>query len=172
MFPSLAPTSISLTCLSFGRRRSLLLILFLALFVRSLLDFVGDLPDELLLCPVRALRLYLSLLILALCLSLLALPRAFCLRMLLASFFGTSSLALTPLRPLRLLLVRLLLLLLPHLRLFVHTVFVGLLIPGPFLVTLLFLLFWRLPLGLPLWSLRLPTPGMISSPLLLVLVLW
>ena len=28
--------------------------------VRSLSDFVGDLPDELLLCPVRALRLYLS----------------------------------------------------------------------------------------------------------------
>ena len=29
--------------------------------VRSLEDFVGDLPDELLLCPVHALRLYLSL---------------------------------------------------------------------------------------------------------------
>ena len=28
--------------------------------VRSLRDFVGDLPEELLLCPVRALRLYLS----------------------------------------------------------------------------------------------------------------
>ena len=28
--------------------------------VRSLLDFVGDLPDELLLCPVRALRLHIS----------------------------------------------------------------------------------------------------------------
>ena len=28
--------------------------------VRSLRDFVGSLPDELLLCPVRALRLYLS----------------------------------------------------------------------------------------------------------------
>ena len=28
--------------------------------VRSLSDFVGDLPDELLLCPVRSLRLYLS----------------------------------------------------------------------------------------------------------------
>ena len=28
--------------------------------VRSLSDFVGDLPDELLLCPVRALRIYLS----------------------------------------------------------------------------------------------------------------
>ena len=28
--------------------------------VRSLLDFVGDLPEELLLCPVRALRCYLS----------------------------------------------------------------------------------------------------------------
>ena len=28
--------------------------------VRSLLDFVGDLPDELRLCPVRALRVYLS----------------------------------------------------------------------------------------------------------------
>ena len=28
--------------------------------VRSLEDFVGDLPDELLLCPVRALRLYLA----------------------------------------------------------------------------------------------------------------
>ena len=28
--------------------------------VRSLVDFVGDLPEELLLCPVRALRLYLS----------------------------------------------------------------------------------------------------------------
>ena len=28
--------------------------------VRSLSDFVGDLPDELLLCPVHALRLYLS----------------------------------------------------------------------------------------------------------------
>ena len=28
--------------------------------VRSLKDFVGSLPDELLLCPVRALRLYLS----------------------------------------------------------------------------------------------------------------
>ena len=28
--------------------------------VRSLADFVGDLPDELLLCPVRALRCYLS----------------------------------------------------------------------------------------------------------------
>ena len=28
--------------------------------VRSLNDFMGDLPDELLLCPVRALRSYLS----------------------------------------------------------------------------------------------------------------
>ena len=28
--------------------------------VHSLSDFVGDLPDELLLCPVRALRLYIS----------------------------------------------------------------------------------------------------------------
>ena len=28
--------------------------------VRSLADFVGDLPEELLLCPVHALRLYLS----------------------------------------------------------------------------------------------------------------
>ena len=28
--------------------------------LRSLNDFVGDLPDELLLCPVRALRSYLS----------------------------------------------------------------------------------------------------------------
>ena len=32
----------------------------LSFCVRSLSDFVGDLPDELLLCPVRALRLYLS----------------------------------------------------------------------------------------------------------------
>ena len=29
-------------------------------FVRSLVDFVGDLPEELLLCPVRALQHYLS----------------------------------------------------------------------------------------------------------------
>ena len=36
IFPFLAPTSISRTCLSFGRRQSLLLILFLALFLFAL----------------------------------------------------------------------------------------------------------------------------------------
>ena len=32
----------------------------LSFCIRSLRDFVGDLPEELLLCPVRALRIYLS----------------------------------------------------------------------------------------------------------------
>ena len=82
-----------------------------------------------------------------------------------------SSLGLTPLRLLRRLLGRLHL---PRLLLFVPIVFVGLLLLGPFLMTLLFLLFWRLPLGLPLQCLRPSTSGMFSSPLLMVLVwfLW
>ena len=54
--------------------------------VRSLRDFLGSLPDELLLCPVRALCLYLSrtasLLVLVLFLSLLVLLLAPSLRML------------------------------------------------------------------------------------------
>ena len=112
-----------------------------------------------------------SLLVLSLCLSRLALS----LRMLLVSFFGTSSLGLTPLR-LLLLLPRLglLQLLLPRLLPFVHTVFVGLLLLGPSLVTLLFLLFWWLPLGLPLRFLRPSTSGMFSFLRLMVLVwvLW
>ena len=53
-------TCFCLTCLSFGRRRSPLYALSLALFQYTLRDFVGSLPGELLLSPVRALRFYLS----------------------------------------------------------------------------------------------------------------
>ena len=69
---------------------------------------------------------------------------------------------------------RALCLLTSRLILFRHTVFVGLLLLGPFLVMLLFLLFWRLPLGRLPWFLRLSTCRMFSSPLLMVLVwvLW
>ena len=118
----------------------------------SLSDFVGDLPDELLLCPVHALHVYLSRVS-----SVSPHPRTLVcfssvsflvsLRMLLASFFGTSSLGHAPL---------LLRLRLPHLyfplrlQLFVLTASVGLRLLGPSLVTLLFLLFWRLLLGFPL----------------------
>ena len=148
--------------------------------VRSQSDFAGDLPDELLLCPVRALRLYLnrvsSISPRPRTLFLSSLSFSLSLKMLLASFFGTSSLGLTPLRLLRLFLPRLglLLLLLPRLLPFVHTVFVGLLLLGPSLVTLLFPLFWRLPLGLPLRSLCPSTSGMFNSPhpMVLVWVLW
>ena len=69
--------------------------------VRSLADFVGDLPEELLLCPVRALRHYyislvllLFLCVLVLFLYLLALLLGLSLRTLLASFsrgFSSSS---------------------------------------------------------------------------------
>ena len=65
--------------------------------VVSLSDFVGDLPDELLLCPVRALRVYLSRVS-----SVSPRPRSLfllglSLRMLLASFFGMASLGRIPL---------------------------------------------------------------------------
>ena len=139
MFPFLAPTSISLTCLSFGRRRSLLLILFLAPFVFALsrISLVTFLMSFFSVLSVLFVFIFLgllpSLLVLALCLSPLDLPRALCPRMLLASFFGTSSLVLTPLHLLPLLMVCLLLPLLPRLLLFGHTVFVGLLLLGPFL---------------------------------------
>ena len=60
--------------------------------VRSLSDFVGSLPDERLLCPVRALRVYLDrtlfLLVLVPFLYLLALLPVLCLKILLASSFG------------------------------------------------------------------------------------
>ena len=154
----------------FRRRRSLLLILFLALFVFalsriSLATFLMSFSSVLSALSVCIFLGFLpSLLVLALCLSLLALPLALSLRMLLASFFGTSSLRLTPFRLLRRLL------LLPRLLPFVRTVFVGLLLLGLSLVTLLFLLFWRLPLGLSLRFLRPSTSGMFSSPLLMVLV--
>ena len=119
------------------------------------------------------------LLVLALCLSLLALLHGLSLRMLLASFFGTSSLGHTPLLLLHHLLPRLCLPL-PHLclplrlQLFGLTVSVVLLLLGPSLVTLLFLLSWRLLLGLPLLYLRPSTSNMFSSPRLMVLVwvLW
>ena len=92
--------------------------------------------------------------------------------MLLASFFGTSSLEHTPLLLLRLLLPHLCLPL--RLQLFVLTASVGLQLLGPSLVTLLFLPFWRLLLGLPLLFLCLSTSRMFSSPRLMVLVwvLW
>ena len=81
--------------------------------VRSLKDFVGDLPDELLLCPVRALRAYLARTsslasrpcVLALSLYLLVLLLVRSLRTLLVSFFAMSFLVLTCPPPLLLLLV-------------------------------------------------------------------
>ena len=178
MFLFLAPTSIFRTCLSFVRRRSLLLTLFLALsvFVLSRISLVTFLMSFFSVLSALSISIFFvcprSLLVLALCLSLLGLLLGLSLRMLLASFFGTSSLRHSPLLLLRLLLPRLCLLL--RLQLFVLTVSVGLLLLGPSLVTLLFLLFWRLLLGLPLWVLRLSTSRMFSSPRLMVLVwvLW
>ena len=84
--------------------------------VRSLTDFVGNLPDELLLCPVRALRMYIS----RVSLSKNAL-----------SFFVISSLAPIPLH----FLLLGLLLLLPHFGLIAC---VGSRLPGLFRETLLY----------------------------------
>ena len=154
MFLFLAPTSISHICLSFVRRRSRLLTLFLALsvFVLSRISLVTFLMSFFSVLSALSVYIFLVcprfLLVLALCLSLLGLLLGLSLRMLLASFFGTSSLGHTPLLLLRLLLPPRLCLPL-QLQLFVLTVSVGLLLLGPPLVTLLFLLSWRLLLGLP-----------------------
>ena len=79
-----------------------------SLCVRSLTDFVDDLPEELLLCPVRALIFksrvsLLSLLALVPCLFLLVRLLVLFRRTLLASFFMTVFLAPIPLPPLLLL---------------------------------------------------------------------
>ena len=113
--------------------------------VRSLNDFVGDLPDELLLCPVRALHSYLSRTAsfvsrLELFLYLLVLLLVLYLRTLLVSFFVMSSLVIIRLPPPLLPLQDLLppLLLLPR----VLIVFVVWLLCGRLRVMLLSLLFW------------------------------
>ena len=182
MFPFLARTCISPTCLSFGRRPSLQLILFLAPFVSTLsrillvtfLMSFSSVLSALFVFVFPGLPLF--LLVLALCLSPLVLLRALCPRMLSASFCGTSFLmpTLPPLWPLPLAGLLLLPPLLSCLLLFGRTVFGWLLLLRPFLVTLHFLLSWLLPLGLLPRFLRLSTCGMFSSPLLMVLVwvLW
>ena len=143
--------------------------------VRSLEDSVGDLPDELLLCPVRALRLYLSRTA-----SISPRPRSFSLlvpllilspRTRLASSFAMSFPVLT--RP-PFLLILLLLLPLLHLPLRGLIVCVGLRLRGPLRVMPLFLPFLLRRHGLPLRSSPLSISLMYSFLLLMVLVwvLW
>ena len=145
--------------------------------VRSLLDFVGSLPEELLLCPVRAFRVYLSrtesLPSRPRSLSLLVLLLALSLRMLLA--FSSGML----LRRCILLLVCLFLLLRPPPLLPLLLVLgplcvrmgcVGSPLPGLFIVGLPCRLFLSLLLGLLLLSLPPSISQTCSSPLLVALV--
>ena len=147
--------------------------------VRSLADFVGNLPEELLLCPVRALwHYYISLVlllflcVLVLVLYLLALLLGLSLRTLLASFFAMSS-PVVPLPP-RLLLVPPLFLLLALLPLLGLIVFMGSRLHGSLRGMSLFPLSLQRLLGLQLLSLP-PPLSLMSSFLLhkvLVWVLW
>ena len=143
--------------------------------VRSLKDFVGDLPNELLLCPVRALRSYLartsslspfprtllSLLVLLLVLSL---------RTLLVSFCAMSFLVLTHPPPLLLLLLALLPLLLHLLRRGL-IVYVGLRLRGRLRVMLHCRPFWLRRLG-PLLRSSPPSISRMYSSLLHLVLVW
>ena len=143
--------------------------------VRSLDDFVGNLPDELLLCPVRALCSYL-----ARTSSLVSRPRTLfvspcspsrSLSKNALSFFGMSSLVLTRPPPLLLLLLALLPPLLRLLRC-VLIVLVGWLLRGHLRVMLLSLPSW-LRLGpLLLYSPPSVFPMFSSLRVVLVWVLW
>ena len=142
--------------------------------VRSLTDFVGDLPEELLLCPVRALRFYLSRTA-----SLPSRPRTLfdsprspshlCLRTPLVSFCVVSLRRLTLPRVFLSLLefLRLLyLLLLPLLALSLLCVLMGSRVSrlrGLFIGMLLFLLSWRPLRDLPPLSLLLSVSPLYSS---------
>ena len=150
--------------------------------VHSLSDFVGTLPDELLLCPVRTLRLYISRTssVSPRPRTLFVSPRSpsrslsknalsFFLRDIISRAYSSSSAASASCRPSSSSSSSPL-----HSSVRAHSIRGGLLLLGPFLVTLRFLLSWLLPLGLFPRFLRLSTCGMFSSPLLMVLVwvLW